>query len=799
MPVLQHDGLIKVATGGSRFEKKWKNKSTPWSSVVEQITKTTRTRETLAEYKKMKKADQDKIKDVGGFVGGVVKGGRRNIGSVDERYLLTLDADHASADFDPGFEADMTLGCAMAWYSTHKHTPDSPRLRLVIPMTRPVSADEYQAIGRKVAEAMGIDAFDDTTYQPHRLMYWPSTANDADFDQGVHDAPWLDPDEWLAKYSDWRDVSEWPFSSRQTEAMRKHADKQGDPTEKPGIVGAFCRAYDVRDVVQEFLADQYTEAGGERYTYAHGSTAGGVIVYQDGAFLYSHHATDPISGQLVNAFDLLRLHKYKVLDIEAGIEETMPVNKRPSYLAMSDFAKNDKRVKKMIGETIESAADDFDELEGDDWAENLQINSKGGFVANAQNVMLILLHDSNLKKKFMFDEFSHRAVVVEDLPWRPKSRGRYWNDTDDAGLRNYLSTRYNITGQGVISDAWREVVQHNATHPVKDYLRGTAWDGVPRLETMIIDYLGAEDSPYTKAITRKSMVAAVARIMQPGVKFDNVLVMVGAQGLGKSYILKRLGGDWFSDSLTTVTGKEAYEQLQGAWIIEMAELSATRKAEAEAIKHFISKQEDMFRVSYDRHVSIFPRQCVFFGTTNDDSFLKDRTGNRRFWPLRVGEHRPSRCIFTDLSDQEVAQIWAEAVHLYDEGAGLWLTAEEERMADEVRGIHTEEEPLVGVIQKFLETPIPDGWEDFDSFDRQQYIHGDEHDGNNKRTHTCVMEIWVECLRGKESNLKATERREIQSALKKVPGWGPYENHKKTRRFKAYGPQKAYTRIKKSEV
>ena len=793
MPALKYDGIIKVAEGASRFEKKWKNKSTKWSAILEKLTETTRTRESLTEYKKMGKKDQDKIKDVGGFVGGVVKGGRRNIGSVNERYMLTLDADHAPADFDPGLESEITLGCAVAWYSTHKHTPKSPRLRLVIPLRRPVNADEYQAIARKVAEAIGIDHFDDTTYQPHRLMYWPSTAQDAEFSKGFIDAPWLDPDEWLAKYSDWTDVSEWPFSSRQTEAMRKHADKQGDPTEKPGIVGAFCKAYTVEDVITEFLTDQYSDAGQDRYTYAGGSTSGGVIVYQDGAFLYSHHATDPISGQLVNAFDLLRLHRYAELDEE--ITEKTPINKRPSYLAMSEFAKNDVKVKRLIGKSmIEQAADDFDELESEDWTDNLIINSKGGFVANAQNAILILLHDSNLRKKFMHDEFSHRAVVVSDLPWRPKSRGMYWNDTDDSGLRNYLSTKYNITGQGIIADAWKEVLQRNATHPVREYLKGQVWDGVERVDTLLIDYLGAHDTKYTRVVTRKSLVAAVARIMRPGVKFDNVLVMVGDQGLGKSYILKRLGGPWHSDSLTTVTGKEAYEQLQGAWIIEMAELSATRKAEAEAIKHFISKQEDMFKVSYDRHVSIFPRQCVFFGTTNDSAFLKDRTGNRRFWPLRVGETKPTKDLFNQLTDDEVAQVWAEAMHLYKQGTGLWLDKDEERMANEIRESHSEEEPMVGLIQNYLETPITDDWDNLEPFDKVRYIKGDEHDGTKIRTHTCVMEIWVECLGGRESALKPTDRRDIASALKKIPGWQPYEGHKKPMRFKSYGPQKAYVKV-----
>ena len=794
MPALNNDGLLKVAVGNSRFEKKWKNKQTSWSKLLERITETTRTRETLAEYKKMPRKQQDKLKDVGGFVGGLVKGGRRNVGSVNERYLLTLDADHAPKGFDPVFETEVTLGCAAAWYSTHKHTPEHPRMRIVIPLTRPVDADEYQALSRKVAAEIDIDVFDDTTYQPHRLMYWPSTPYDGVFDSGFTDAPWLNPDEWLSKYSDWKDVSEWPFSSRQTNAVHKMADKQGNPEEKPGIVGAFCRAYNVEEIIEKFLPDQYTEAGADRYTYVNGSTSGGVIVYQDGAFLYSHHATDPVSGQLVNAFDLLRLHKYRDLDEDA--EEKTPVNRMPSYKAMSEFAQTDPVVKKQIAkDRIETAEDDFSEDPDDvDWTSKLMINSKGGFVNNAQNIILILQHDKMLKNKFKFDEFNHRPVVTEDLPWRPAKRDRYWNDIDDSGLRNYLSTRYSITGQGVIADAWKEVIQKNAVHPVKSYLKSLKWDGAKRVDKLFIDYLGAEDNAYVRTVTRKALVAAVARIFRPGIKYDTVLVTVGDQGLGKSYILKRLGGDWHSDSLTTVQGKEAYEQLQGAWIIEMAELSATRKAEAEAIKHFISKQEDMFRVSYDRHTSIFPRQCVFFGTTNDHSFLKDRTGNRRFWPVKVGDTRSRKDLFNDFTDEEVGQVWAEAVQLFKDGEGLWLDKDVERLANEAREVHTEDDPLYGLIHEYLETPIPDGWDDMEQIEKLNYLASEEPDGKNLRQHTCVIEIWVECLRGKENNCTSQQRREISAVLKKMPGWEPYEKHKKAMRFKSYGPQKAYQRI-----
>lgn len=795
MPALKYDGIINVATGQSRFEKKWKNRTIKWSELVTKISETTRTRETLAEYNAMPAKMKDNIKDVGGFVGGIVSGGRRVIGAVEERQLLTLDADHAPKDFDPGYSIDLALGCAAAWYSTHKHTDKAPRLRVVIPLSRKVNAEEYQALGRKVAEALGMDYFDDTTYQPHRLMYWPSTAADGQFIAEHVDGNWLDPDEWLGKYSDWTDASQWPVSSRQMHAVKKMAEKQGNPTEKPGIVGAFCRAYDVEEVIEKFLADKYIDAGDGRYTYTEGSTSAGVIVYEGGQFLYSHHATDPIGGLLVNAFDLLRVHKFQELDDEENVTDDTPINKRPSFDAMRRFAVTDPEVKKIVAkEQIESASEDFeDDLEDPNWVLELQLNQNGGIKSTARNIILILKHDSAIKDRFKFDEFAQRVVLVGDMPWRTMDKGRYWNDSDDAGIRNYLSHRYDIKGQGIIADAWKEIVTRQSFHPVKDYLNSLTWDGIERAETLLIDYLGAEDSPYTRAVTRKSLAAGVARIMRPGVKFDNVLVMVGPQGVGKSYILKKLGGEWFSDSLLTVQGKEAYEQLLGTWIIEMAELSATRKAESEAIKHFISKQEDIFRVSYDRHTSIFPRQCVFFGTTNDSRFLRDKTGNRRFWPVPVGVAQPSADMFKVLDKHQVDMIWAEAVELYRNGETLFLDKATEALATDIREQHSEEDPYVGVIQEYLETPIPEGWDELEPFQKTAYIKGETHAGQ-LRTKTCTMEIWVECFGGNRTNCTAQARRDISNALSKIDGWEPYEQHKKTLRFKQFGPQKAYVKV-----
>ncbi len=337
---IRHDGSLTIAVGRSRKETDWKNREMLWSDLVDRLSRTNRTGETYAEYKKLPKAQQGQIKDVGGFIGGTLKGGRRKADAVVWRQVITLDIDYAKGDIWASVET--MLGCACVMYSTHAHSPTTPRLRLVIPLIRPITPDEYPAVARRIAADLGIDFFDDTTYEPHRLMYWPSTSSDGEYVFKLADETWLDPDTVLARYPDWKDTSYWPESSRVQQARQKLADKQGDPLAKPGVVGAFCRTYTIQDAIDTFLSDVYGPAGDGRYTFLPGSTAGGLVVYDGDTFAYSHHGTDPVSGRLVNAFDLVRLHKFKELDDE--VEPGTPTVKLSSFTAMLEFAEDDEHV-----------------------------------------------------------------------------------------------------------------------------------------------------------------------------------------------------------------------------------------------------------------------------------------------------------------------------------------------------------------------------------------------------------------------------------------------------------------------
>ncbi|MDF2902390.1 MAG: hypothetical protein K0S25_28 [Bacillus sp. (in: firmicutes)] len=792
IPKLKYDGSITIATGRNRKETHWKNKEMLWSDFTKRLSQTTRTGETYSEYKKFSKSQQDQIKDVGGFVGGSLKGGRRKTEAVAWRQLLTLDADFVKGDLWSSVEMMFDFACLA--YSTHKHHPENPRLRLVIPLSRPITPDEYQAVSRRIAADIGIDFFDDTTYQPHRLMYWPSTSQDGEYEFQYQDEPWLDPDTVLARYTDWTDPSYWPESSRVQQARQKMADKQGDPHEKPGMVGAFCRTYSITEAIETFLEDVYEPADNGRYTFLGGSTTGGLILYDHEKFAFSHHGTDPISGHLVNAFDLIRIHKFGLQDDEA--EPGTPVVKLPSYTAMMEFSSKDKRVKKVLGEErVASIHEDF-EVEKD-WLEELEYNKNGTkLLSTRENILLILENDPNLAGKIAINEFSHRAVIKEKLPWANTSANSPWSDQDDSALKHYLEKIYEINSPTKVHDSFQVLLKKHRFHPVRDYLEGLVWDGVPRLDTVFIDYLGADDTKYTRAVTRKSLTAAVARIMVPGIKFDYMLTMVGTQGLGKSYILTKLGQGWFSDSLTTVQGKEAYEQLQGVWLMEMGELSAARKADVEAIKHFLSKQEDIYRVAYGRQLSVFPRQCVFFGTTNDREFLKDRTGNRRFWPITVGIHPRKKSIWSDLSQQEIDQIWAEAVEVWKGKEPLHLSGELEVEAQMVQAAHTEESPLFGPVQEYLNKLLPEDWNERDVGSRRMFLSGDfgENVGTVKRDKICALEVWVEMLGGDLKRFPAMDRREINDILRRMPGWESYNGGAALRFGDIYGRQRAYVRV-----
>jgi len=766
-----------ISVGQSRTSLQWANKSTTWERLVERLSKCKHTRETAAEYKAMTKTAQGKVKDVGGFVGGTVRdGGQRKGESITARSLVTLDIDYGTKETVDTVR-DMLYGTAWCLYSTHSHTPEKPRYRLVMPLSREATPDEYVPIARRIADDIGIDLFDDSTYEPCRLMYWPSAPADVDYVFETGDGDPVDADRALASYADWRNVVEWPVSRRIVQAVqRKPGAKQEDPTSKPGVIGAFCRAYGIAEAIEAFLPDVYVPtAHPDRWTYAKGSTAGGMIVYED-KWAYSHHGTDPCCEKLVNAFDMVRIHLYGDEDAEADINT--PVNRLPSFLHMEKAAREDRKVHGMlVREMIRSAQDDFaEELEDDSWTDDLQTDDRGKkFLPLPSNFGLILRNDRGLRKAVAYDLFTGRTVLQRDLPWRAAGIDPNWNNNDYNGLIEYVDTNYRgLTGKTALMDEADHVFSQNNYHPVRDYLNALEWDGKERLDTLLVDYLGAEDNPLTRAMTRKHFTAAVARVMQPGCKYDYVLTLIGPEGSGKSTLVRLMARDaWFTDSLTSIEGKEAMEQLRGKWLVEMGELTNYKKSTSEAYKAFLSKQDDSFRPAYGRKTETYPRQCVFFATTNERAFLKGDTGNRRFWVVECGGSRPEKDVWDGLPG-EVDQLWAEAVVRWREGERLFLDREQTEEARARQESHNElaTDDRVGLIDAFIHTPVPDTWESYSMEQRMNWFRtasAMDPDGQPRvmRKTVCAVEVLVECFSTRLDEKTRYKTKEINQILRSL--------------------------------
>lgn len=796
---VRYNGDLLIATGRSRYEKEWKNKTMPWSALLSRLAKSMETPETHAEYMKMNKEQQDKIKDIGGFVGGHLKDGRRKTGYVVARQLLTLDLDFPPEEFWDDIVNNLEIDSALAVYSTHKHTAAKPRYRLIMPLDREVTPDEYEAIARKIAEKIGIDYFDDSTFQPTRLMYWPSHSVDVEPFFQYYDAPFLAADSILAEYPDWTDTSYWPESSRMAGIRKRQADKQGDPLAKKGIVGAFCRTYTITQAIAKFLPDVYTQTAKEdRYTYAAGSTTAGLVVYDGDVFAYSNHSTDPAGGQLCNAFDLVRLHKFGHLD---DGHEDKSGRDAPSYKAMATFASEDQSVSlTLANDTRARAVLDFEaDLPEDDtddsWKAKLVRGENGDVKPLITNAVLILENEPALQG-IRYNELSNGIEVKGKLPWpRPN---KYWRDADDAQLYTWVADRYGVQfPENRFSKALTTVTDKRCFNPLREYVQQLPeWDGVPRADTLLIDYLGAPDTEYTRVVTRKTLVGAIQRVLQPGCKFDTVLVLDGKPGIGKSTLLRKLGGKWFSDSLSLADtrDKTAAEKLQGVWIMEIGEMQGTRKADVDIMKGFISRQVDEYRAAYGRVVERHPRTCIICGTTNSTTgFLRDTTGNRRFWPVTV--NGGGRLSVWDMTEDTRAQIWAETMILVAEGETSYLDAAMELEAAKMQREAIEYDDREGEVIDYLETLLPADWYSWDmakrvDFFQQRDVLDVKVDCTMRRTKVCAREIFCECWGRPKNAWKRQDGYDIAGIMARIPGW---EKTGREARVPGYGHQRVYTR------
>ena len=762
---------LAFCLGNSRAALVWHPGKMTMDALWEKLQNPIRTAETVAEYHAMKKSERDAVKDKGGFFAGTLKETRRKATEVISRSMITLDHDRLK----PGcFDAFVFKHCAIV-YTTHSHIPEAPRARILVPLTRDVTPDEYNAIARYLADEIGMDTVDLCSFKINQLMYWPTTSSDGEYICRQYEGDWLDPDVFLAAHPNWQDCSSLPTAPGEKEAVERERKRQADPLTKEGIVGAFCRAYSIQEVMQTFLSDVYEPTTDEnRWGYTKSASIPGVMIY-DGKFAYSHHASDPAYGKLCNAYDLVGTHLFD-----------------GDFTQMAEFAAKDEKVRTLaLKERQERAAEEFSEE--DDWKDKLVRQKKSTQLENSlYNIKLIMQNDPYMKN-IVFNQLADGMEIKGEVPWAHP--GKFWRDADDAQLICYVDDNYGTFSARNYDIAVAKAVDDRSYHPIREYFAALPpWDGVARVDTLLIDYLGAADNAYTRAVSRKVLCAAYRRIKEPGIKFDYMPVLNGAQGIGKSTFIANLGMDWFSDSLTLsdMNDKTAAEKLQGYWILEIGELAGMKKADLDKVKAFVSRVDDKYRASFGRRVTSHPRQCVFFGTTNSENgYLRDITGNRRYWNIKLSgssKYRPWQ-----MTSELVRQIWAEVMILADVGEKLYLPPDLEEYAKEEQREAMEHDEREGLVRLYLDTLLPANWDEMDLYQRREFLRGDDTTpvGTDVRVIVSNMEIWCECFSRKKEDLRSIDSYAIAAIMSRLPEW---KKQPTPQRIAIYGLQRIYRRL-----
>lgn len=329
------------------------------------------------------------------------------------------------------------------------------------------------------------------------------------------------------------------------------------------------------------------------------------------------------------------------------------------------------------------------------WKDQLARTENGSLIAHMQNVELILGNDERWAGVIAFSAFSSKIVKLRTPPYGGGTGD--WGDIDDIRVMKWLAQQYNLRVKASsVIEAVSVVAHDHAFHPVRNYLNKLEWDRVPRLDTWLNKVMGVAQSGYSAKVGKRWMISAVARVMRPGCKADSVMILEGGQGEGKSTAMSILGGDWFMDTPFALGDKDGFQAIRGKWIIELGELDSFNKAESTKAKQFFSASTDTYRESYGRRTNDVPRQCVFVGTTNQDEYLKDATGNRRYWPVA--------CTKVDLEQlREIRdQLWAEAMFCYEAGEIWWVNRDETAMFSEAQDERFVVDEWEGPILNWLE-------------------------------------------------------------------------------------------------
>ena len=703
-------------------------------------------------------------KESGGYVFGRFTGPLRRNATLISRSAITIDADKAGSRFLDDVGA---LGWMAVAHSTFNSAPDQRKYRVVIPADREMTGAEYEVAATVVMYLIGAHQCDPVSRVPAQFMWRPAAHNMDWYEYRVYDGPVVRVDDLLGMFEEKMGVRPHNRGGR----------PKRDPLELPGIVGAFNRVYTNLDVLIREYDLPYEAAGEHRWKLAGSlSPAGmGPIPGADNLW-FSNHAQDEAYGAAWSAFDLARIHQF-------GDQDTDPdqrLERKPSYKAMLELAQQDAAV---IAEMARGAMSDFDTVSEEDrsWLMSLARSAKDASLADTPGNWRLLLEHDPVLRSVATHELTLEVVFTTPPPWstdemreqelRPLAEGDYVH------LRWYLVETYKATtlNRTGVEELVASAALSHTINPLTDRLLSLKWDGIPRVETCLP---GVPDSPYARMTARKCLVAAVARALDPGCKWDHMLVLHGAGGLGKTRWIEAMAYGLVGH-LGSVESKDTLIAMQRSWIMVSDEGAVLKKSEDEALKEFVTRTVDVFRAPYARQAVTRPRRCVIWGTTNDDVILSRQDGNRRFLIVRC-EGRVG-----DIEPDWVDQVWAEAVHLYRGGEQLWLTPEEMDLVHSHQSEHTEEGPSEGIVREWLETPRPEEWNEMDPEDRE--IAAMDRDGEPVES-TCTMLLWREALHRVEHPRRG-DLLSLNAALRAI-GW---EQSGRMARFGGYGYQREYVR------
>lgn len=857
MTVIRFDSMVRsrltlpfcvsVGTHPSQVQNvEWK-----WLKLRDRLKNSHADKRTLAEFEALLPDRQLREKNNGYFVGAQFKFGTRRNANISLRSILTVDIDLCPPALLRSL-AEGTSGLGdteYVVYSTRKHSQEKPRIRIVIPLAKLCPLDKFVPVMRVLASLIDpeMKTVDPVSYKISQFMYWPSHCADQTPVFIHHEGSFLDVDGTLDAWGWTGDYATLPKSPRE-QALREQVGTKNDPRKKKNFVGAFCRAYDVHQVIEKFLPELYSVSERDengvplRYSYVPGTTANGLVVYDDGLFVSSFQGSDPVSQEAnPNAFDFARIHMFADLD-ELAEADTRPQD-LPSYEAMERRFKKDPDVKLqgLAGWDYPVVDDDvFDDIplpdeaetafldpgaDGPiekqtsgkvrklrDWKESLEVNDDGLVKPTVPNLHLILEFFPTFKGRFAYDEFINDVVQV--LPIRSESLGVYLPGRsrldpfgrvgqaaiDVVRLLLWSPRGEKMPGWGLrysnedIEQSIRLIAMKHRVHPVREWLQSLegTWDGKPRVEKLWIRGCGTPDTPYYRNTARIQLLAAVARVFEPGCKYDDACILEGPQGTRKSSFVKALGGIWGGETEGHFADEKKFvESTLGFWIIEIPELVQFGKSEIQAIKACMSRQRDHVRLSYKKFAETFMRQSVLIGTTNEDKYLRDATGGRRFLPIKI----VGKCDVEWLVRHR-AQIFAEVMHAYRAMRAaqphgdlpLYQVDDEQAKVEQAaRVVEDGTDEWRGMIEHYVNRLVPKGQEQSGA----PLPEGFDEDGPLvPRKSFCTIEIAAQVLqvRGKDYDGRMAAR--LNRILRELPGW---QEHGPSN-CGTWGKQRQYRRV-----